>query len=428
MKRIEALRNVALNDPLFSEKFYYLFYKTYANLNHLPEEERYAESFYNAFSTLPPSISDGELIVGKRDIPLSAQEQAEWDTVYKPYAQKRKEQAGGGQDAHMAIDYELLLSVGINGIIDSIDQYLCNCNDEQAAFYNCCKRCLQAVIRHAERYAETAFQMSEQTTDPARKEELRCIGEICKRVPANPPQTFWEAVQSVHFVTFCVSLNPFRMATQQFQLGHPDRYLLPFYERDLQSGRITKEFAQLLLDCLGIQINMRVRNGLSSGYMVGGRDESGNIVANELTDMCMQVIDDVRLVYPAVGLCYTDGMPKRYLEMACALLLKGYSHPAIFGDDVITDGLMRYGVPEKQARNYIHSTCVEITPVASSNAWVASPYTNLPQLLLDVMDREYTDFDALLAQYFEILSNRIRTNFQAEQQQRLTCANHSINP
>ena len=54
---------------------------------------------------------------------------------------------------------------------------------------------------------------------------------------------------------------------------------------------------------------MRVPNGLSSGYMVGGRDGDGKIVANDLTLMGMQAIDDVRLVYPAVGFCHAAGMP-----------------------------------------------------------------------------------------------------------------------
>ena len=89
-------------------------------------------------------------------------------------------------------------------------------------------------------------------------------------------------------------------------MGHPDRYLLPYYLNDIKNGIITREKTQLLLDCLGIQINLRIPNGLSSGYMVGGRDENNHIVSNELTDMCMQVIEDIRLVYPAVGLCYCE--------------------------------------------------------------------------------------------------------------------------
>jgi len=428
MQRIERLRKYVFEDLNFSDEFYYLFYKRYEQHADLPEEERYAEAFYYAFSMLTPSITHGELIVGKRDIPLCAEQQKEWEQIYKPIAERRKSEAGGGQDSHMAIDYELLLAKGIHGILNTIDEYLLTCDQEKEPYYKCCKRCLQAVIKHSENYADLAFKMSKETTDPIKQAELVKISEVCKKVPAYPAESFYEAVQSVHFITHCLSLNPLRLHAQQFQLGHPDRYLLKFYEKDLQKGTLTKDDAQLLLDCLGIQINMRVRNGLSSGYMVGGRDETGEIVANELTEMCMQVVDDIRLVYPAVGLCYTDGMPEKHLTRACELLLKGYSHPAVFNDDVITKGLMYYGVPEAQAHNYIHSTCVEITPVASSNVWVASPYTNMPQLLLDIMNREYGSFEALLNEYLEVLDAHIKTNFENENRNRHVRAQNSINP
>ena len=223
-------------------------------------------------------------------------------------------------------------------------------------------------------------------------------------------------------------MNPFRYCYQQFQLGHPDRYLLPYYLKDIQNGVITKEYAQLLLDCLGIQINNRVPNGLSCGYMVGGRDEKGDIVGNELSIMCMQVVDDIKLVYPAVGLCFTEEMDDIYIEKACEILSHGCSHPAIFNDDIITKGLRGYGVPEKEAHNYIHSTCVEITPVASSNVWVASPYTNMPQLLLDVLEREYVSFDELLSALFAKLDTKIKDNFESVNAMRKIRCKNSINP
>ena len=428
MKRIEHLRNKALEGTHLSQEFFYHFYKEYTKNAHLPEESRYGEAFYYAFSNLTPSISDGELIVGKRDIPLQGEALTLWENTYQEIARERNQSAGGGQASHMAIDYELLLTEGIRGVMVRIDRYLKNCTPEQALFYNCCKRCLEGVIKHAENYAALALRQSAETSDPARKAELLKIAEICKKVPANPAESFYEGVQAVHFITHCISLDPLRMNPQQFQLGHPDRYLLPLYEKDIQNGTITREYAQLLLDCLGIQINTRVPHGLSSGYMVGGRDENGNVVANELTELCMQVVDDIRLVYPSVGLCWTKGMPEKYLDIACALLQKGHSHPAIFNDDVISKGLRYYGVSEKRAHNYIHSTCVEITPVAASNVWVASPYTNMPQLLLDIMDREYDSLEHLLETYFQKLDRHIQNNFEDQNQKRQVRAQNSINP
>ncbi len=428
MERIEKLRLQALEPNVGVEEFLYFFYKRYSDIAETDTAENYASAFSFAFSNLTPSISEGELIVGKRSPLLSPDAISEWQNEYSDIAKAASSNAGGGQDSHMAIDYELVLHCGLNGIIAKIDEYLLHCEKSKAAFYNTCRKCLEAVIKHSESYADYAMTLAEETTDSQRKAELETISKICRTVPANPAGSFYEAVQAVHFISHCLSFNPFRPGWQQFQLGHPDRYLLPYYQRDIDSGLITKEHAQLLLDCIGIQINTRVPNGLSCGYMVGGRDENDDIVANELTEMCMQVVDDIRLVYPSVGLCMSEETDDAYLEKACEILSHGRSHPAIFNDDIITKGLKGYGVPGNEAHSYIHSTCVEITPVASSNAWVASPYTNMPQLLLDSLDREYGSADELLAEIIGKLDSKIKQNFEAENRSRKVRAEHSVNP
>ncbi len=428
MHRIKNLRSQALNNTVRYDEFFYKYYKFYTNSKNTSKEEKYSEAFYFAFSNLTPFISEDELIVGKCGCGLLPAEEAEWKNKYIKIAQEASTRAGEGQDSHLAIDYDLVLNCGLNGIIEKIDYNLSICDEDKKTFYKTCKKCLEAVIKHSERHADAAKDMAKKASNENRRKELEKISDICRKVPANPAESFYEAVQSVHFITYCLSMNPLRYCHQQFQLGHPDRYLLKYYKKDIQNGSITKEYAQLLLDCLGIQINNRVPNGLSSGYMVGGRDENGNIVANELTNMCMQVIDDIRLVYPAVGLCFTDGMDDIYIEKACEILSHGCSHPAIFNDDIITKGLMYYGVPENEAHNYIHSTCVEITPVASSNVWVASPYTNMPQILLELLDKEYVSFDELLSAFFAKLDVKIKYNFENENSKRKIRCENSINP
>ena len=316
MRRIEKLRMNALCHSHISDEFFYRFYKRYSENKNGSHYLRYANAFSYAFSELTPNISDGELIVGKIKNGLTEPEKKEWESTYKEIAEERCRMAGGGQDSHMAIDYELLLSSGLKGIIARIEEYEKTCSPEQTDFYSAAKTCLLAIIKHSENYSTLAERLAKDECNSCRKEELIQIAKICKKVPAEPAQSFYEALQSVHFVTYCLSLNPFRFCPQQFQLGHPDRYLYPYYKNDIEKGIITQEAAQELLDCLGIQINIRVPSGLSSGYMVGGRDENGDVVANELTEMLMQVVEDIRLVYPSVGLCYTKDTPDYFLQKA----------------------------------------------------------------------------------------------------------------
>ena len=428
MERIKFLRQVVLNRDYSKDEFYYKFYKQYLNSKKTDKYERYTEAFTYAFDNLTPHVTDGELIVGETTCALNETEMAEWRDFYKEKADDFYKKIGVGQDSHMAIDYQTLLLEGVKGIIDRIERYAQKCDGEKLSFYKACKECLLAIVKHSRNYSLLAKRLASLEKNPIRKKELEEISENCETVPENPAKTFYQALQSVHFINYCLSLNPLRLCTQQFQLGRPDRYLLKYYENDVAEGRLTKERAQLLLDCLGLQINMMVPNGVSCGYMVGGRDENGKTVANELTMMCMQVIDDINLVYPSVGLCYHKDIPDEYLDMATKLLLSGKTHPAIFNDDVIFKGLTSYGLTEAEARNYIHSTCVEITPVGSSNVWVASPYYNTAQLLLDIMCQEYKSFDCFLNAYLNLIDENIKNYVEYFKDCRIKRAKNSVNP
>lgn len=428
LDRIENLRQKALCPAINFSRFHIDFYDHYLqNVGDCGKVSAYAEAVTYAFQRIVPVIDDGELIVGKcGDVPFTEEEAKHYEKISAQASQVIEMM---GQDSHMAIDYNLLLQKGILGVMESVKNRRLAARDEKkAAYYLCCEKALEAVIQLSDRYSEYAYRLAEQCADPERKKELQTIGEICSRVPKYPAASFYEAIQSVHFLTFCLSLNPHRLCCQQYQLGRPDRYLYPYYQKDIEAGRLTPEFAQLLLDCLGIIVNHRVVRGLSSGWMVGGRDRYGKIVANELTYMGMQVVDDIRLVYPAVGLCYTREMPEDTLKLACENLSHGRSHPAIFNDDIISAGLREYGVPEEECHDYIHSTCVEITPIGGSNIWVASPYINLPQILLDILPEDLEDFDSLWEEYCRRLALRIQKEFEDMNRYRDTRAEKNLTP
>ena len=122
MNRIEKLRAVALNTNLSRNKFDYLFYKEYNGYSELNEYKRYAKSFSYAFQNLKAIIHDDKLIVKNFNAHLSKKE--EWNNKYALAAQKRAALCEGGQDSHMAVDYELILSKSLNEIIKMIDGYL----------------------------------------------------------------------------------------------------------------------------------------------------------------------------------------------------------------------------------------------------------------------------------------------------------------
>ena len=373
---------------------------------------------------ITPVIDPDELLVGKLCLRDRTPEEKETMARYRSGASQARPPVWG-QRAHMAIDYDKLLRLGIDGLRQQIRAYRARLDTsrpqelERDAFYLACLITLDAVVSCAHRYADLAEAQAQAEDDPHRQAELREIAALCRRVPEFPARSFREAVQAAHLITFCLCAG---QQTHLFQLGRPDRYLLPLYRRDLTAERITPEAALELIDCLGLMLSEYTPRGLAVGWMLGGRDASGADVCNELTDLFLRSIGHIRLAYPCVGLCWTPDTPRPIMERVSDLMAQGLGNPAVFGDDVITHGMIQAGLPPAEACLYQHSTCVEITPIASSNVYVASPYINLLQCLHDVLGvpgleppavkaadpPQMSDFDALIEAYLCQLSGAIR--------------------
>ena len=436
-QRIDRLRENALSPRISYDEFYAYFNAAYLDSWGNPSfKRRIAEAVKDAYSRWTVSIEPGELIVGR---PASSPHTPEEEERFRRANDAaRFSHCPVGQDSHMAIDYPRLLSLGTSGISSLIDGYRAalDFSDPEAVrkedFYLAAKTCLEGVEILAGRYAAHAEELAEAEEDPIQAEEYREIARIMKRVPKYPADSFREAVQSAAFVTYAISVKPLRLSLLQFQLGHPDRWLLPYYERDKAAGILDDDMAQTLIDCLCVQINRRVPNGLSSGLMVGGSLPDGTTVSNPLTRMFLSAIGQVNLVYPSVGLCVTEDTPEEDLSLALLLLSEGHSHPALFGDAAIRKGLCHYGLTPEESVEYIHSTCVEITPVGCSNVWVASPYTNLPGEMLAVFPETDADapadMDAFLERYFRRLSDRIAENCRRESLSRYERAKYCADP
>jgi formate C-acetyltransferase len=434
-QRIERLRTEARSFGHDCSFFHYYFLKYYTQLQaKQPFPVAVGTAVSAMFGDVPVSIGADELIVGRQpaDIAMSSVQRTEYEQLRAD--KQRWLPDFGGQTGHMTIDIDLVLQKGTRGVEADIRAQLAGLDLTQPAtvekqqFYESCLLALKGLVRFANRYADEAERQAEAAT-AARAKELRQIAANLRRVPEHPAESFYEAVQSAHFVTFAVNAKPFWSGYHLFQLGRPDRYLWPYYEKDLCEKKITPELAQTLLDCFGLMLNTRIDPGLAAGYMVGGRDGgTGHVISNDLTRMCIRSVSHIRMIYPGVGFCWCADTPEEDLRLACEVLGEGHSHPAIFNDEVIARGLQYYGVPAADSRLYIHSTCVEITPIASSNVWVASPYMNLVKTLLEVMADDFADMDGLLAAYQARIAANIRKNLESEMRSRVQRAHYAADP
>ena len=158
---------------------------------------------------------------------------------------------------HVNVQYDKVLRVGYRGImeearraldaLDVADPEYVKRGDFLCAVIESC----EAVVRYARRYAKLALETAEKETDTERREELRRIAKNCARVPEFGASTFWEACQSFWFVQLLLQVES---SGHSISPGRFDKYMYPYYKRDLDAGLITPEQAQELIDCLWVKL------------------------------------------------------------------------------------------------------------------------------------------------------------------------------
>ncbi len=248
-----------------------------------------------------------------------------------------------------------------------------------------------ALIHYAERHAERARQLAQAESDPQRKEELECIAEVCAHIPAHTPRNFWEALQSYWFVHLGVTteLNTW----DSFNPGHLDQHLLPFYEKGLQDGSLTRESAEELLQCLWIKFNNQpappkvgVTMEESSTYTdfaqinVGGVKVDGSDAVSDASYLLLDVIEEMRLLQPSSSIQVSKKNPDRFIKRAARIIRTGFGQPSVFNTDLIVQELVRQGKTVQDARQGGSSGCVEVGAFGKE-AYILTGYFNMPKVL-----------------------------------------------
>ncbi len=248
-----------------------------------------------------------------------------------------------------------------------------------------------ALMIFAARHADELEKLAEEQTYIKRKNELNAMASICRKVPANPPETFWEALQYYWFVHIgvIIELNPW----DSFNPGRLDQHLYPFYKKELNDGTLTKEEAREILQSFWVKFNnhpappkMGVTAKESNTYTdfslinVGGLKEDGTDAVNELSYLILDVIEEMRLVQPSSMVQLSRKNPDTFIKRALGIVKTGFGQPSIFNTDAIIKELVFQGKKIEDARNGGASGCVE-TGAFGTESYILTGYFNLTKIL-----------------------------------------------
>jgi pyruvate formate-lyase/glycerol dehydratase family glycyl radical enzyme len=291
--------------------------------------------------------------------------------------------APGTGIGHVIVDYEKILKHGFRGVLNDIQ-------GKVGIYYEAVRIEIAAVLRFAERFSHLATELAKKQLDENRKSELLEIARICKKVPAEPAETFQEALQSFWFIHLLIQTesNGHSISTGRF-----DQYMYPFYESDIRNGRINKEYALELLEVLWVKLTalIKIRNEYYSiafaghpmfqNLTIGGQNANGTDASNDLTRLILQATANIRVTQPSVSFRWHKKTPVDIKLQVVDVISKGLGIPGLFNDDAIIPMMREKGTDSAEAHDYSILGCVEPIIGGKSDPRQNIGYVNLPKIL-----------------------------------------------
>ncbi|MDZ7321672.1 formate C-acetyltransferase/glycerol dehydratase family glycyl radical enzyme [Kosakonia sacchari] len=281
-------------------------------------------------------------------------------------------------DAHLAVNFPLLLELGLDGLRHKVDERRTRINltvlDDLHGdqFLKAIDIVLEAVSLHIERFAGLARQMAAEETRQNRRDELLAIAENCLIITHEPPRTFWQALQLCYFIQLILQIES---NGHSVSFGRMDQYLYPYYRRDveLQQSLPREQAIELLHSCWLklLEVN-KIRSGshskasagspLYQNVTIGGQqwhNGEARDAVNPLSYAILESCGRLRSTQPNLSVRYHAGMSNDFLDACVQVIRCGFGMPAFNNDEIVIPEFIKLGVEPVDAYDYAAIGCIE---------------------------------------------------------------------
>lgn len=273
---------------------------------------------------------------------------------------------------HNTVDYNRLFEGGLNAIISEAKQKAAKLEQDDKKiygkidFYKSVAISCQAVIDYSNRYAELAESEAQKyTEDSKRRGELLEIARICRKVPANSPDTFHEAIQAI--CTFHTALHA---SMNYISFGRLDQVLNKYLDENRLNDEAYIRECTELFECLLIKaagrLNITTKYLMSQDHMdnnaalgihpyyldqragvnnflqnviVGGLTPDGKDATTPMTYIILNAFSNVNLSTPGIYARVHKDSPREYIECIAKCLDQTGNIPGLLNDDVLIPAL-----------------------------------------------------------------------------------------
>ena len=214
---------------------------------------------------------------------------------------------------HSVGDFEKIMNFGIERVREKIAESMkAHADDPQATeFLETQADFCDTVIAWAHKCSERAIEAADRTDVAEYKANLTRLSEALQRIPEHHEESFYEAVLAIYIRYPCVPDS----------IGLIDRYLYPYYVKDISNGKLTKEEAASYLQELFLMLQARIPpesdrffRGGESHFAIGGYLPNGEDGFNELSRLIVDSLMELPTWIPQVSLRWTEKTPREVLR------------------------------------------------------------------------------------------------------------------
>ena len=267
------------------------------------------------------------------------------------YAEKTVGEMYGGYEAyqdfgHVSPNTKRLFELGFAGILErarSERDKKQTLSQKQRIFYDSCEICLCAITAYIKRLAKAVQQKN--------KDAALCLENISE----NPPRNTYEALQLLIVYFYA---HDYIFGARLRTLGRMDVLLYPYYKNDIENGIFTQEQIKELYRYFLTKLwSMKVPYDLP--MMIGGLDSEGNEVTNELSYLIASTYDELDIHSPKIHVRVSQKTPESFVKLILSCIRGGNSSFVFANDKTVVSSLVKCGIDEKEALDYVFIGCYE---------------------------------------------------------------------
>lgn len=294
-------------------------------------------------------------------------------------------------------DYNLVLTKGLRDVIERTEKRISELdlkepdNIKKKFFLEGVLIANKAVVNFSNRIAAECERQAQLCTDEKRRSELEKLADMCRNVPLNPARSFHEAVQAIYLILLAVHLESNGHA---ISLGRFDQYVYPFYRKDLEEGRITREEALEIIEAFFIKCNElnKLRSWPDTEFFLGyqmfinlaicGQTKDGKDATNEISHMCIEACEELKLVTPSVSVKWFEGTDDEIMLKALEGSIKHQGGmPAFYNDLAFMRTLRNMGIADEDLVDWSPDGCIEASIPGKWDFAAKGPWLNVEKVL-----------------------------------------------